>query len=709
MRLIVLLVLYSPCLSSSNPPAIVSFASLVHIHRQIVSLGVSQVKTVVLMGHPSNKSPDPPDGGFEIATGEDSQESTTLQNAMEPLPDTQPTSQDYQNVSPESHVTCAVPLILRPVQPGADDLSIGFSYDKPSVVKPGQFSGRKQPKRFAPIMGPSVDVGFPRNESHADKTAAFRDADTVEVSPGMPVHPPSPQDKREIQEAPKTQASMDLSLPTERSQTARLIQNNQRLPIVVHTTNTTSLPRKKRPFSDYQPTCRDPRPEESTSMPINPFETTDVDRTVGSLPEHNLTLTKSANMQHNCQRHPVKLSTINSAQQKPRTSFQNDTSVSSAGPPRSMPGSSPRSTVINHPTKDSHRRRSRLSTPATRPRSDESVSRSRHSIVKSNSKAKRTLQTRRVSSSSRSSSPSGVHDAETPSMKQRSKWTPAELLQDRFRQKLVTTAADLAGCFNDKFADIGAEVDKHLQTISDLKKGMSKQRHDLSHYKECISGKDHKIQQLEKHCSQLLAQVDNTQHELDARSSKVSKLEEKCRSYKDFLNNAIKEQQKLYKATKAKCDGAVTKMQAEERKRIALQEQESKKAEEVREKLQQLVQSTVSEYKQKERDCKYDPEFAVHACQLTLLVNHQIESLNQKLEERETDIVRERDTAHALLLQNGSITNIQDTLKTFGEKIEEVVNKVNEVAAQQYQQDDQSVKDVHLKYVSSTRARQKQY
>lgn len=322
------------------------------------------------------------------------------------------------------------------------------------------------------------------------------------------------------------------------------------------------------------------------------------------MPELNLAFTNVAGMQQSRQRHPVMSSIISNGQQKTRTSFQNDVSVSSERPPRLLPGSSPRVTVINRPTKDSHRRKSRLSTPATRPQSGGSASRSSNSIVKSNSKAKRTSRPVQVSSSLRSSSPSTNHDEESPSMKQRPKWTPAELLQDRFHQKLVTTAADLAGCFNDKFADIGAEVNQHLQTISDLKKGMNKQRNDLSRYKDCILGKDNKIKQLEGHCNQLLAQVDSTRQELDARSTKVSKLEEKCRSYKEFLNNAIDEQQQLYTATKAKCDGAITKMQAEERKRIALQETEHKKAEETREKLNQLVQSTVMEYSQKERECK---------------------------------------------------------------------------------------------------------
>ncbi|KAJ4418071.1 hypothetical protein N0V82_005825 [Gnomoniopsis sp. IMI 355080] len=634
------------------------------------------------MDHSSNNSPDPPDGAIEVAADEDSQESNTLQYAMKPLPDTQPTSQDYQQISPERIHTCDAPLISRPTQPDADDLSIGFSYDKPAAVKPGQFSGRVQTKLFNPIAGASTRNEDPEIpvEPHSEQSNAARGAVNVNVNPGILTSLPSPRDKRVTQETPETQAAQDLPLSYHGYQAPHIIQNNQYPHFEQDMPTAAPLTRKKQRFPDYQPTYRTLEPQQQLPTPETSFGTADVNRTVSSLPEHDLAFTNAADIQQNRQRHPAMSSTISNCQQKTRTSFQNDVSVSSSRPPRSMPGSSPRVTAINRPTKDSHQRTSRLSTPATRPRSGGSSLRSSHSIVKSNSKAKRKSHPAQVSSSSRSSSRSADHGEESPSMKQRSKWTPAELLQNRFHQKLVTTAADLAGCFNDKFADIGAEVDQHLQTISDLKKGMSKQRNDLSRYKDCILGKDDKIQQLEEHCNQLIAQVDSTQQELDARSTKVSKLEEKCRSYKDFLNNAVIEQQALYKATKAKCDGAVTKIQAEERRRIALQEQECKKAEKAREKLDQLVQSTVSEYKQKERE-----------------FNNQIEILNQKVQEREADVMRERETAQVLLRQNDSIRNIQNTLSTFKAQIEEVVGKLNEGTVQQNQQDDQSAKEVHVK------------
>lgn len=572
------------------------------------------------MEYQCSKSPDPPDGNLdvEVALDEDSQESITLQNALNPLPDTQSTNQGTQKISPKSHTVSTAPFISRPVQPHADDLSIGFTFDKPSSIKPGQFSGRHQYKTANPILGlcnNGSGPGLP-SEPQPERATTSRSFATEETDSAMHTRLPSPKYEGVVQ----SNNAENGHPPVESNETSHLAQQHQYLRATEGRSTPAALPRpltqnhvrpqieedeptavpllrKKRPFSDYQPTYRAAESRGQTFMPVVSVEA-HADQVAGSLPNHELALTGVADVQKNQQHHhPDQYSTITIPQQKSRTSFQNDVSVSSSRPPRSMPGSSPRTAVVNRSMKGSHRRTSRVSTPATRPRSD-------GSIVKSNSKAKRTSRPDQVSSSCRSSSRSGGRDEETPSMMQRSKWTPAELLQDQFHQKLVTTAADLAGCFNDKFADIGAEVDQHLQTIADLKKGMSKQRQDLSRYKQCITGKNNKIQNLEEHCDDLKAQVETTHQELDARSTKVSKLEEKCRSYKDFLNKAIAEQQELYKATKAKCEGTLAQMKAEERNREALREQERKQSEAVRERLKQLVQSTVTEYKQKERDCK---------------------------------------------------------------------------------------------------------
>lgn len=151
------------------------------------------------------------------------------------------------------------------------------------------------------------------------------------------------------------------------------------------------------------------------------------------------------------------------------------------------------------------------------------------------------------------------------------------------------------------------KVNEDVETIYDLKRKLQMQLDKVSGYKEKIQGKDVELQLLEGERGQLLSVVQDKDQELQKTSAKTSKLSEKCNQYKQYLNSAIAEQQELYKATKAKCDGAVAQMRVEEDKRKALQERERKHAETTRESLKQLVKSTVTEYKQKERECKPGP------------------------------------------------------------------------------------------------------
>ncbi|CAN8098451.1 unnamed protein product [Discula destructiva] len=224
------------------------------------------------------------------------------------------------------------------------------------------------------------------------------------------------------------------------------------------------------------------------------------------------------------------------------------------------------------------------------------------------------------------------------------------------------------------------EVNEHLTTIECLQSELKQQQNKISYYRKHDKETDDKLHELEgEHC-QLLAEVQAKDKELQRTSSKISKLEEKCHQYKEYLNSAIAEQQKLYKATKAKCDGAVAQIKDEEKKRNALQEAERKNVEAAREKLNQLVNQTVNEYKHREREFQ-----------------DKIEALNQKVQERDADMLRERETAQKMLQQNGSISHIQETLKTFEVQMREVVDKVDTVVISQHRQDDQSANDTNSK------------
>lgn len=162
-----------------------------------------------------------------------------------------------------------------------------------------------------------------------------------------------------------------------------------------------------------------------------------------------------------------------------------------------------------------------------------------------------------------------------------------------------------AGVLNSNFASLEEEAKEHINSIHSLKRRIKKQEQKLAHYEADTSMKTNTIQELETERAELLQQLEDSKGELDGRSSRLSKLEEKCRMYKEYLNEAVAEQQELYKATKDKCDGAVSQMKQEEEKRRALQKRELEQAEAAREHLRQVIKATVDEFSRKEHECEY--------------------------------------------------------------------------------------------------------
>lgn len=189
-------------------------------------------------------------------------------------------------------------------------------------------------------------------------------------------------------------------------------------------------------------------------------------------------------------------------------------------------------------------------------------------------------------------------------MRPRQASSPQNELQDKWRRKVTESMASCAGVLNQNFATLEQEAKEHIKSIRSLERNIKKQQQKLAHYEADTLMKDTTIQGLEEERAQLLQQLEYSKSDLDGRSSKLSKLEEKCRTYKEYLNEAVAEQQKLYKATKEKCDGAISQMQAEEEKRMALQKHELEQAEAAREHLRQTVKATVDEFSHKEQECK---------------------------------------------------------------------------------------------------------
>lgn len=166
-------------------------------------------------------------------------------------------------------------------------------------------------------------------------------------------------------------------------------------------------------------------------------------------------------------------------------------------------------------------------------------------------------------------------------------------------------AANLAQAFNSNFEMMRNGWRQKDQEISYLAHNFRKQEEKLSNFKKQSEGKSGRIQELENDRVQLQERLESANQQLEDRFTKMSDLEKKCRTYKEHLNSAIAEQQDLYKAAKAKCETSIKQMREEEHKRKALDEQQRKDLQATRERLTQVVKSTVAEYSLKERECKF--------------------------------------------------------------------------------------------------------
>lgn len=80
-------------------------------------------------------------------------------------------------------------------------------------------------------------------------------------------------------------------------------------------------------------------------------------------------------------------------------------------------------------------------------------------------------------------------------------------------------------------------------------------------------------------------------------------------------------------------------------------------------------------------------------------VNTTITQLNEKVQERDAEAVRERERATTILQQNESIASLQKTVSDFGGQIAQVVKVVGDLASQQSSRDDSSAKDMQAKLV----------
>lgn len=78
-------------------------------------------------------------------------------------------------------------------------------------------------------------------------------------------------------------------------------------------------------------------------------------------------------------------------------------------------------------------------------------------------------------------------------------------------------------------------------------------------------------------------------------------------------------------------------------------------------------------------------------------VNDKIESLNQRMQERDADLDRERETIRNLLEQNATVASVQGVLKTFESQIEQIAANLGEFTASQVQRDAKATEETQVK------------
>lgn len=559
----------------------------------------------------------------------------TLQNALRPLPDTQRDSPGHDLSSPAEQ-DGGVQLLSRPqdldIDPGES-----FFWGKPVKIIPGQFS-RPVPKKSM------VDVIKEKDPATSPKVIGRPSSKAPDAIASGSVQAP-PLDSRQFGSVVSPNSRR---LLVEQSSHTVLSSNEGRLkseentqPVgndTAHSTPAQSSARRP-PFEDYQPQYQ--RPNCATVAQPSPAHRPTRPEALGMIETQHLGANQVKSQihrrgkpfseqgrgsHHSVTQHQQEDQPTRSAQVKGpshRISLPNDTSVSPGQAPRYLPKETsqhqamreslvPQNSLakspslnLNRPMKDV-RRVSEIKTPTNPPSSRSSMQGS--NIRKKRSRprpsASGTACTRQQDSNYRDETPSvRIRDPQIPESYRSS---PLEDSQQPFGAPEIDEVAEkVAQALNSNFGDMRDRWMQKDQEISYLKHKSRKQEQRLSNFERQSEGKSGRIQELEEEGIRLQERLESANQQLEDRCTKLSELQKKCRTYKEHLNSATEEQQDLYKAAKAKCESAIKQMREEERKRKVMDEQQRRDLQATRERLTQVVKSTVAEYSSKERECKW--------------------------------------------------------------------------------------------------------
>ncbi|KAK0629131.1 hypothetical protein B0T17DRAFT_486825 [Bombardia bombarda] len=164
-----------------------------------------------------------------------------------------------------------------------------------------------------------------------------------------------------------------------------------------------------------------------------------------------------------------------------------------------------------------------------------------------------------------------------------------------------------------------------------LKIRISDAYHTITKNLKQIETQSKEIEELQDAKEQMASQIKSMKAEMDASRDRTKKIEDKYRTVKEHLNNAIDEQQDLYSRTKAQWQEALSELQTREHAHKLALESTLKKTDIMREQMLEKVRQAVAQNKHDARGL-YD----------------QINALTEQMEEKDLELNREKIAVQTL-------------------------------------------------------------
>ncbi|RYP18002.1 hypothetical protein DL767_009921 [Monosporascus sp. MG133] len=202
-------------------------------------------------------------------------------------------------------------------------------------------------------------------------------------------------------------------------------------------------------------------------------------------------------------------------------------------------------------------------------------------------------------------------------------------------------------------------VDRYQDNVAKLQEDLEDRDSVIQECHAEIESRDAEIDTLVKENEELMIARQQMETHLSESSQRVAIMEEKLRSYRECLNNAMQEQQQLYKRCKEKCKETITEIKAEEKDQKEVLQKALASSDSARISLQSKVASVVQEARNQSEQ-----------------LERTITELQTKLEEREKEVAREKEHANDLRAQLDKSQSIHEhALQSIVSKNQEMLEK----------------------------------